>query len=81
MEELLELLIMLLKLILVFIFLLGLLLVVWASVVYIVGYIYDSIFGDSLIRLGHFVGSKCPKIKDIPIVVKYWRKFKGKNCI
>lgn len=51
------------------------------SVVYIAGYVYDSLFGNSFISLGHFMGRKYPKIKNIPLVVKVWKKFNQKNCI
>ena len=43
------------------------------------GYVYDSIFGNSFIRLGHFIGGKYSKIKNIPIVAKLWRKIQPKE--
>lgn len=55
--------------------------VAMASVVYIVGYVYDSIFGNSILRLGHFIGRKHPKIKNMPMIVKAWKKFSPKKCI
>lgn len=79
MEALLGLLIKLLSLIVIMIFLVGLLFVMLISVVYIVGYVYDSIFGNSFIRLGHFIGGKYSKIKNIPIVAKLWRKIQPKE--
>ena len=68
MDVLLELLIKLLSLTVIMIFLIGLLFVMLISVVYIAGYVYDSIFGNSFISLGHFISGKYPKIKNIPIV-------------
>ena len=50
MDVLLELLIKLLSLTVIMIFLIGLLFVMLISVVYIAGYVYDSIFGNSFIR-------------------------------
>jgi len=32
--------------------------VAMTSVAYIVGYVYDGIFGNSILRLGHFIGRK-----------------------
>ena len=55
MDVLLELLIKLLSLTVIMIFLIGLLFVMLISVVYIAGYVYDSIFGNSFISLGHFI--------------------------
>ena len=74
MDVLLELLIMLMIAIVLLIFFVGLLFVTLISVVYIAGYAYDSIFGNSFIRLGHFISRKYPRIKKIPIAVKLWRK-------
>ena len=79
MDVLLELLIKLLSLTVIMIFLIGLLFVMLISVVYIAGYVYDSIFGNSFISLGHFISGKYPKIKNIPIVVKLWRKIQPKE--
>lgn len=74
MGVLLKLLITLMSLIVIMIFLVGLFFVMLISVVYIFGYVYDSIFGNSFISLGHFISGKYPKIKNIPIVVKLRRK-------
>ena len=79
MDVLLELLIKLWSLTVIMIFLIGLLFVMLISVVYIAGYVYDSIFGNSFISLGHFISGKYPKIKNIPIVVKLWRKIQPKE--
>lgn len=79
MVVLLELLIKIGLLIMVVIFAIGLLFVMLISTVYTVGYVYDSIFGNSFIRLGHFIGRKYPKIKNIPLVVKVWKKFQPKE--
>lgn len=49
------------------------------SVVYIVGYVYDSIFGNSFISLGNFIGRKYPEIKNIQLVVKVWNKIQPKE--
>ena len=54
MDVLLELLIKLLSLTVIMIFLIGLLFVMLISIVYIAGYVYDSIFGNSFISLGHY---------------------------
>lgn len=79
MGVLLELLIKLVSLIVIMIFLVGLLFVMQISVVYIAGYVYDSLFGNSFISLGHFIGRKYPKIKNIPLVVKVWKKIQPKE--
>lgn len=79
MGVLIELLITLALGIVIIIFSVGILCVLLTSVVYIVGYVYDSIFGNFLIRLGHFIGGKYSKIKKIPIVVKLWRKIQSKK--
>lgn len=79
MDVLFELLIKLMSLTVIMIFLVGLLFVMLISVVYIAGYVYDSIFGNSFISLGHFISGKYPKIKNIPIVVKLWRKIQPKE--
>lgn len=81
MDVLLELLPKLMLLIIVMIFLVGLLFVTLISVVYIAGYAYDTIFGNSFIRLGHFISGKYPRIKNIPVVVKLWEKYNQKNYI
>ena len=79
MDVLLELLPKLMLLIIVMIFLVGLLFVTLISVVYIAGYAYDTIFGNSFIRLGHFISGKYPRIKNIPVVVKLWEKIQPKE--
>lgn len=79
MGALIELLIKLASLIVIMIFLVGLLFIMLISVVYIVGYIYDSIFGNLFIYLGHFLSGKYPKIKNIQIVRKLWRKIQPKE--
>ena len=79
MDVLLELLIKLLSLTVIMIFLIGLLFVMLISVVYIAGYVYDSIFGNSFISLGHFISGKYPRIKNIPVVVKLWEKIQPKE--
>lgn len=38
------------------------LMVALTTSIYCVGYVYDAFLGDSFIRLGHFIGKKCPKI-------------------
>lgn len=43
------------------------------------GYVYDSIFGNSLLKVGHFIGKKFSKIKDISLIVKLWRKIQPKK--
>lgn len=65
-----ELLIRLASLILVMIYLVGLLFVMLISVVYVVGYAYDSIFGDFFIRFGQFIAKKYPRIKSNVLAVK-----------
>ena len=79
MDVLLELLPKLMLLIIVMIFLVGLLFVTLISVVYIAGCAYDTIFGNSFIRLGHFISGKYPRIKNIPVVVKLWEKIQPKE--
>ncbi len=79
MGVLLELIIKLVSLIVVMIFLVGLLFVILISVVYIAGYVYDSIFGNSFISLGNFIGRKYPKIKNSPFIVKAWKKIQPKD--
>lgn len=79
MDVLLELLPKLMLLIIVMLFLVGLLFVTLISVVYIAGYAYDTIFGNSFIRLGHFISGKYPRIKNIPVVVKLWEKIQPKE--
>lgn len=79
MGVLLELLIKLMSLTVIMIFLIGLLFIMLISVVYIAGYVYDSIFGNSFISLGHFISGKYPKIKNISIVEKLWRKIQPKE--
>lgn len=63
----------------IIIFLAGLLFAMLISVVYIIGYIYDSIFGNSFIRLGHFIGGKYSGVKNMPLIVKMWRKIQPKE--
>ena len=43
----------------------ALLIVMLITVVYAVGYLYDSIFGNSLYKLGLYIGKKYPQIKKI----------------
>ena len=69
----------LISLILIMIFSIGLLFIMLISVVYIAGYVYDSIFGNSFISLGHYISGKYPRIKNIPIVIKLWRKIQLKE--
>lgn len=49
------------------------------SIIYIVEYVYDGIFGNLFIRMGHFIGRIYPKIKNIPLVVKAWKKIQPKE--
>ena len=79
MSVLMELLVKLISLIVIMIYLVGLLFVMLISVVYIVGYVCDSIFGNSFISLGHFISGKYPKIKNISIVKKLWKKIQPKE--
>jgi hypothetical protein len=79
MDVLLELLIILMLLIVLLIFGVGLLFVMLISIVYITGYAYDTIFGNSFIRLGYFISGKYPRIKNISIVVKLWEKMRPKE--
>ena len=79
MDVLFELLIKLMSLTVIMIFLIGLLFIMLISVVYIAGYVYDSIFGNLFISLGHFISGKYPKIKNISIVEKLWRKIQPKE--
>lgn len=79
MGVLLELLITLMSLIVIMIILVGLLFVMLISVVYIAGYVYDSILGNSIISLGHFIGRKYPKIKNSSLVVKMWGRIQIKE--
>lgn len=79
MDVLFELLIKLMSLTVIMIFLIGLLFIMLISVVYIAGYVYDSIFGNLFISLGHFISGKYPKIKNISIVEKLWRKMQLKE--
>ncbi len=65
--------------IVIMIFVVGLLFIMLISVVYIMGYVYDSIFCKSFISFGYFISGKYPKIKSIPIVVKLWRKIQPKK--
>ena len=79
MGVLLEILIKLMSLTVIMIFLIGLLFIMLISVVYIAGYVYDSIFGNSFISLGLFISGKYLKIKNISIVEKLWRKIQPKE--
>lgn len=74
-----ELLVKLALLLAMMVFLVGLLFILLISVVYIVGYVYDSIFGNSLLKVGHFIGRKFPKIKNISLIVNLWRKIQPKE--
>lgn len=62
-----------------FIFLSFILQVLFTSVGYLFGYLYDSIFGDWLIQFGHHFGKKCNGIKKIRFVKKIWAKMQPKN--
>ena len=79
MDEFIKLLIMLPVMILLLIYLIALLFIMLISVIYTAGYVYDSVFGSSFITLGHFIGRKNPKIKNIPIVIKLWKKIQPKE--
>lgn len=79
MSELLEVLKDLMLLIMIIIILAGLLFVMLISAVYIFGYIYDSIFGNSIVMLGHLLGRKHPKIKNNTLVVKIWKIIQKKE--
>lgn len=62
-----------------FISLHALLFMLLISIVYLVGYIYDCIFGNSLLKLGHFIFKKCPKVKNILLAEKLWEKIQPKE--
>lgn len=47
---------------------LALLFVLLIAAVYSVGYLYDSIVGDSLYKLGKYIAKKNPKIKEIKVL-------------
>lgn len=49
---------------------LALLMVMLISIIYSVGYLYDSIMGNSLYKLGMFIAKKYPVIKKFSILVK-----------
>lgn len=77
---------MLLKLVVMSVlWLLIIFIIIWAlffmliSVVYTMGYVYDSIFGNFFVLLGHFIGGKYSKIKNVSLVVKVWEKIQPKE--
>lgn len=74
MDALYELLITLLIVVIKILLSVGLLFVMLISVVYVFGYIYDSIFGNVLIIIGKFIGERNQKIKSRPLIVKLWEK-------
>lgn len=43
------------------------------SIIYTVGYVYDCLFSRLSLRFGHFLGKKCPKIKECRHIVALWR--------
>lgn len=47
--------------------------------IYCVGYVYDAFLGDSFIRLGHFIGKKCPKIKKKDLIQQIWSEIQPKD--
>lgn len=57
----------------------AILLILFTTVVYMLGYIYDSLFGDWIIKLGHYVGNKCYKIKKVSIIQKIWNKMQPRE--
>ena len=52
--------------------------IILTTSLYCVGYIYDAFLGDSLIRFGHFIGKKYPKIKT-PKIQMIWSKIQPKD--
>lgn len=54
-------------------FCLALLIVLVITAVFSVGYLYDTIFGDSLYRLGIYLAEKYPKIRKCKILIKIKR--------
>lgn len=79
MDEFIKLLIMLPIMLLMLIYLIALLFIMLISVIYTAGYVYDSVFGNSLISLGHFIGGKNPKIKNSSVVIKLWKRIQPKE--
>ena len=55
------------------------LMVALTTSIYCVGYVYDAFLGDSFIRLGHFIGKKCPKIKKKDLIQQIWSEIQPKD--
>lgn len=51
-----------------------------STAVYTLGYIYDIIFGNWIIKLGHKIGKKYYKIKNVSIIRKIWSLMQPKEC-
>ena len=63
-----------------FIPLLLMVMLLMSTAVYTLGYIYDIIFGNWIIQLGHKIGKKYYKIKNVSIIRKIWSLMQPKEC-
>lgn len=79
MDELSELVMKLLLLIGSLFYLLVILLVIVISVVYVAGYVYDSIFGNALLKLGYYFRKRNPEIEKIIVLKKLWKQIRMKE--
>lgn len=79
MDILFKLIIAFLALVIALIDLVGLLFVMLISIVYLGGYIYDSILENLLLRIGHYIGRKIPRIKENILMRKIWEKMQSKE--
>ena len=59
-----EILLNVLSMVLIIVFGIAIIFIALAAVVYLVGYLYDCVLGDTLVNVGRFLGSKFPIIKD-----------------
>ena len=59
--------------------LLVLLLAIVITLIYVVFFLKDCLFGNWILKAGDYIGSKFPKIKDISVCKKIWRKIQIKE--
>lgn len=60
-------------------YLVGVLFVFLTSVIYVIGYVYDSVFGNTILKIGHFIGKEIPSIKEDIFIIKCWQRIQPKK--
>lgn len=62
-----------------FVFSIGIIFISLASSIYFIGFLYDSIIGNLVLRIGSWAVKKIPQIKNINLLVNMWKRIQPKE--